>query len=56
MGEKSQLVLDSNYVLPTKLLENGFEFKYPDLNKAVVELLKHNVEAKINCLNKIRGV
>lgn len=56
IGEQSQLVLDSNYVLPTRLLENGFEFIYPDLDKAVVELLKHNVEAKITCLNKIRGV
>jgi uncharacterized protein (TIGR01777 family) len=35
LGEMSTLVVDGQKVLPNKLLNNGYQFKYPDLNKAL---------------------
>jgi len=35
LGEMSDVVLDSQKVLPKRLLEAGFSFKYPDFGKAL---------------------
>ena len=40
MGEMGQVVMSSQRVVPDKLLENGFEFQYPDIEKALHNLLK----------------
>ncbi len=39
LGEQSQLVLNGQFVMPQALLEQGFEFQYPDLNSALTDLL-----------------
>lgn len=40
MGERSQLVLEGQYVVPEKLLQSGFEFKFVSLEDAITDL--HN--------------
>ncbi|ENX17540.1 TIGR01777 family protein [Acinetobacter sp. CIP 64.2] len=42
LGEQSQLILNGQYVAPTALLEQGFQFQYPDLNVALTEILAGN--------------
>lgn len=39
LGESSVLLLDSQRVIPDKLLSNGFQFKYPSLEKTMAHLL-----------------
>jgi len=39
LGEMADIVLHSQKVLPKKLIESGFEFKYPDLEGALRHLL-----------------
>ena len=39
LGESSLLLLGSQRVAPEKLIENGFVFRYPELNKALVDLV-----------------
>lgn len=39
LGEQSQLILNGQYVIPQALLEQGFQFQYPDLNGALTEIL-----------------
>lgn len=39
LGEQSQLVLNGQFVMPQALLEQGFEFQYPNLNSALTDLL-----------------
>lgn len=41
LGEKSELVLDGQNVYPRKLLEHGFQFKYPDLESALRSIYNH---------------
>ena len=39
-GEASQLLLEGQRVVPKKLLDSGFQFRYPELSmalKAIVE-------------------
>ncbi|WP_342506308.1 TIGR01777 family oxidoreductase [Sporosarcina sp. FSL K6-2383] len=43
LGKKSALVLEGQHVLPKKLLDNGFEFKFPKLEAALRNILKENV-------------
>ncbi len=40
LGERSQLLLDSQNVQPIKLIAEGFEFQLPTLQQAISELLK----------------
>ena len=40
MGEMGTMVMSSQRAVPDKLLENGFEFQYPDIEKALNNLLK----------------
>lgn len=40
LGEMSSLVLDSAKVFPTRLLQAGFQFLYPNLEEALNHLLK----------------
>lgn len=39
LGELSQVVLDSQRVLPSRLLEMGYTFRFPDLESALRDLL-----------------
>ena len=38
LGEKSQLVLEGQYVVPEKLLQSGYQFKFPSLEDAIIDL------------------
>jgi uncharacterized protein (TIGR01777 family) len=40
MGEMSHMLLDSQRVVPRKLLENGFEFRYDTLDDALAALMR----------------
>lgn len=40
LGESSSMVLNSQKVFPEKLIQNDFEFKFPDLESALRDLLK----------------
>ncbi|MCU0444064.1 MAG: TIGR01777 family oxidoreductase [Microscillaceae bacterium] len=39
IGSEAELLLKSRWVLPTRLLESGFQFNYPNLDLALDELL-----------------
>ncbi|MBV8097685.1 MAG: TIGR01777 family oxidoreductase [Verrucomicrobia bacterium] len=43
LPEQSSLVLDSQKVIPEKLLTSGFQFQFPSLNEALHDLLKPKV-------------
>ena len=38
-GEVATVVLDGQRVLPTRLLESGYEFKYPRIDMALEDIL-----------------
>lgn len=38
-GEGATVLLDGQTVAPTRLLENGFEFRYPNIEKAIRDVL-----------------
>jgi NAD dependent epimerase/dehydratase family enzyme len=39
LGERSALVLDSQWVIPEILIQEAFDFKFPDLQEALTDLL-----------------
>ncbi|HWB92452.1 MAG TPA: TIGR01777 family oxidoreductase, partial [Puia sp.] len=41
IGTETELVLKSRWVMPTKLLETGFRFRYEKLEKAFEDILNH---------------
>lgn len=41
LGEQSQLILNGQYVQPKALEESGFEFNYPTLKEALIDILNH---------------
>lgn len=43
LGKKSALILEGQHVLPKKLLDNGFEFKFPILKDALQNILHEDV-------------
>ena len=43
LGKKSALVLEGQHVLPKKLLDNGFDFKFPILKDALQNILHKDV-------------
>jgi uncharacterized protein len=40
IGTEPDLILNSSYVIPKRLLDSGFKFRFTDINKALVGLLK----------------
>lgn len=40
LGESASMVLNSQKVFPEKLIQNDFEFKFPELERALINLLK----------------
>jgi hypothetical protein len=43
MGEMSAIVLDSAKVYPKRLLDSGFQFKFPDLTEALKDLFERKL-------------
>ena len=41
IGTETELVLKSRWVVPTKIIETGFSFKYPLLEKALADIIKN---------------
>lgn len=41
IGTETELVLKSRWVIPERLMSNGFVFKYPQLSEALKEILSH---------------
>ncbi len=39
IGTEAELVLKSRWVIPTKILESGFTFKYPVLQEAFKDII-----------------
>jgi uncharacterized protein len=46
LPEQSSLVLDSQKVIPEKLLTSGFQFQFPSLNEALQDLIKPKLRAE----------
>jgi len=42
IGSESELILNSSYVLPKRLLDEGFEFDFSNLELALTDLLRFN--------------
>lgn len=42
LGEMSSIVLDSQNARPQRVLSQGFEFRYPDLESAIADAVKYN--------------
>jgi uncharacterized protein len=40
IGTETELILKSRWVVPTKILESGFRFKYANLEDAFTNILK----------------
>ena len=42
IGTETELILKSRWVIPTKLLQEGFQFKYPHLEDALQEIVNNS--------------
>ncbi|MCB9205898.1 MAG: DUF1731 domain-containing protein [Ignavibacteriales bacterium] len=40
LGEMSEIVLEGSHISSEKIIQSGYEFKYPDLTKAFENLIK----------------
>lgn len=40
MGTEPKLLLDSSFLLPKRLIDNGYKFAFPNIDKALADLLK----------------
>lgn len=40
IGTEPELILNSSYVMPKRLIDSGFQFSFPTIEKALVDLLK----------------
>lgn len=40
IGTESSLLLNSSFVIPKRLMESGFQFAYPEIDKTLMDLLK----------------
>jgi uncharacterized protein len=45
IGTETELILKSRWVIPTKILSTGFEFKYPFLKESLQQII-HNIDKK----------
>lgn len=50
IGTETELILKSRWVLPTKLLNYGYQFKYPTLGKAVEQIIKNTPKKRYTFL------
>ncbi len=46
IGTETELILKSRWVLPAKLLEEGFEFRYPRLDDAMKNIIQNTPRKK----------
>jgi NAD dependent epimerase/dehydratase family enzyme len=40
IGTETELVLKSRWVYPTRIFETGFQFRYPELEEALQEIIR----------------
>ncbi|MCU0522261.1 MAG: TIGR01777 family oxidoreductase [Anaerolineae bacterium] len=55
LGELSQLLLQGQHVLPQRLTELGFVFRYPDLHAALVDLMRRGQPSELQSLGYTRS-
>lgn len=46
IGTETELILKSRWVVPTKLLESGFQFKYSQLTDAIKAIIEETPKKK----------
>ena len=53
IGTEKELLLKSRWVVPTKMLETGFAFKYPKLAEALFEIVQKTDRKKYHLFNRV---
>lgn len=49
LGERASILLESKRILPKRLLNTGFHFKFPDIDKALFDIIHYsNKQKKLN--------
>lgn len=48
IGTETELLLKSRWVVPTKLLQSGYIFRYPTIREAVLHIIQQKTTAKSN--------
>jgi NAD dependent epimerase/dehydratase family enzyme len=46
IGTETELILKSRWVIPAKLLQSGFSFKYNELEHALTEIIRNTPRTK----------